>query len=344
MTEAGISFREFVEGAAGHLPYPYQERIAHEGLPELLKVPTGAGKTLAATLPWLYWRRFHQDQTVRASTPHWLVFVLPMRVLVEQTYAVVRGWLQAAGLEEIVGLYSVMGGEAAGPGDGAAHHQVLVDAGEDLAPSDSRRPDRRRIRPTSLRRQEPDTPVGSVGVVVGGVSGEDPVKVAPTKDQGPIEQLLAHHPARSRSKPLVKMPLRARRLHGLDIDLVVECLELTDEPVGVPFWVVAAEVVGSQVDQGLVSVRHVVGGHQDRVADFDGRLARASAALQPGMLGPAVLPHSLPQDVGHCRRPGRDPRGGWRGARTDLGRRPGEPGASGGSKGPGRGGPEPGPA
>jgi len=48
---------------------------------------------------------------VRASTPHWLVFVLPMRVLVEQTYAVVRGWLQAAGLEEIVGLYSVMGGE-----------------------------------------------------------------------------------------------------------------------------------------------------------------------------------------------------------------------------------------
>jgi CRISPR-associated endonuclease/helicase Cas3 len=111
VTEAGVSFLDLTQRAAGFPPYPYQERIAHEGLPELLKVPTGAGKTLAAVLPWLHRRRFHPELAVRASTPHWLVFVLPMRVLVEQTYDVVRGWLRAAGLEETVGLYSVMGGE-----------------------------------------------------------------------------------------------------------------------------------------------------------------------------------------------------------------------------------------
>jgi len=75
-----------------------------------------------------------------------------------------------------------------------------------------------------------------------GDGGPLPVDVAP-----PQREELALPGAGARSKPLVKMPLRARRLHGLDIDLVVECLELTDEPVGVPFWVVAAEVVGSQV-------------------------------------------------------------------------------------------------
>ena len=75
--------------------------------------------------------------------------------------------------------------------------QVLVDAGEDLAPSDSRRPDRRRVRPASLRRREPETPAGSVGIVMGGISGKDPVKVAPRKEEGPVQDLGANgpHPA-----------------------------------------------------------------------------------------------------------------------------------------------------
>ncbi|CAN5325261.1 CRISPR-associated helicase/endonuclease Cas3 [soil metagenome] len=104
-------FEGLVERASGHAPYPYQRRIAEDGLPELLRVPTGAGKTLAATLPWLYRRRFHPDPNVRASTPHWLVFVLPMRVLVEQTRDAVARWLEAAGLAKSVGLHIVMGGE-----------------------------------------------------------------------------------------------------------------------------------------------------------------------------------------------------------------------------------------
>lgn len=50
MTEAGFSFREFVEGAEGYLSYPHQERIAHEGLPELLSVP--AGPHASAAFPY----------------------------------------------------------------------------------------------------------------------------------------------------------------------------------------------------------------------------------------------------------------------------------------------------
>lgn len=105
------TFADLVRRATGHDPYPYQQRVADRGLPELLRVPTGAGKTLAATLPWLYRRRLHPDPTVHRSTPHWLVLVLPMRVLVEQTVAEVGRWLSRLDLSESVGLHLLMGGE-----------------------------------------------------------------------------------------------------------------------------------------------------------------------------------------------------------------------------------------
>lgn len=108
-----MTFDEFVATAAGagvHA-YEYQRSIAEHGFPELLAVPTGAGKTMAAVLPWLYRRRFHPDPLVRVSTPRWLVFVLPMRVLVEQTTAVTRGWLDNLGLSDDVICEVLMGGE-----------------------------------------------------------------------------------------------------------------------------------------------------------------------------------------------------------------------------------------
>lgn len=103
------SFANWVMTATGHEPYPYQSRLAENGLPDVLRVPTGAGKTLAAVLPWLYRRTRHSDPAVRAATPRWLVFVLPQRALVEQTVRVVSGWLEA--LESGVPVHVLMGGE-----------------------------------------------------------------------------------------------------------------------------------------------------------------------------------------------------------------------------------------
>jgi len=60
-------------------PYNWQVRIAIDGLPEVLPVPTGLGKTEGAVLAWA-WRRFRG-----LNEPQHLVYCLPMRSLVRQT-------------------------------------------------------------------------------------------------------------------------------------------------------------------------------------------------------------------------------------------------------------------
>ena len=110
----GGTFDDLFRAAMGEpsaRPYPYQERLAVEGLPELLRVPTGAGKTAAAVLPWLWRRLQHPDPGVRAAEARWLVFVLPLRSLVEQTEGEVKGWLKGAGLAGAVGVHVLLGGE-----------------------------------------------------------------------------------------------------------------------------------------------------------------------------------------------------------------------------------------
>lgn len=104
------SFTQLVQGATGHAPYRWQTRVAEGGLPDLVAVETGAGKTAGAVLGWLWRRHFHSDPAVRAATPHWLVYCLPMRVLVEQVEAAVRTWLQALGLQHDVGVHVALGG------------------------------------------------------------------------------------------------------------------------------------------------------------------------------------------------------------------------------------------
>ncbi|MFB2838171.1 CRISPR-associated helicase Cas3' [Floridanema evergladense] len=77
-------------------PFPYQERLATASeLPILLNVPTGAGKTAAVVLSWL-WRRRYGDEEIRKRTPRRLVYCLPMRTLVEQTEAEVQRWVNKA--------------------------------------------------------------------------------------------------------------------------------------------------------------------------------------------------------------------------------------------------------
>jgi CRISPR-associated endonuclease/helicase Cas3 len=92
------AFRAFFKQATEVTPYPYQERLAlSEPLPQLLNIPTGLGKTAAVILAWL-WRRRFAAKAVRAATPRRLVYCLPMRVLVEQTFNNARQWLNSLAL------------------------------------------------------------------------------------------------------------------------------------------------------------------------------------------------------------------------------------------------------
>lgn len=95
----------------GRSPFSYQLRLAEEGWPETLVVPTGFGKTAAVLGAWL-WKVARGD----AKTPRRLVYCLPMRTLVEQTEAVAGAWIAAAkrhlGLE--VRMHVLMGGRSEG--------------------------------------------------------------------------------------------------------------------------------------------------------------------------------------------------------------------------------------
>ena len=102
----------FAKAADGNAPYPYQVQFAEEvETPELLRAPTGAGKTEAVILGWLYRRFEHPDSVVRESTPTRLIYCLPMRTLVEQTASRARTWLGNLGWSDRVGLTVLMGGE-----------------------------------------------------------------------------------------------------------------------------------------------------------------------------------------------------------------------------------------
>lgn len=100
-------------------PYSYQQRLAIDSWPDLLDVPTGMGKTAAATLAWLWkrgWREGGRHGEADAATPRHLVWCLPMRVLVEQTRDNIVGWLRSIGVHGATGggkvsVHVLMGGE-----------------------------------------------------------------------------------------------------------------------------------------------------------------------------------------------------------------------------------------
>ena len=96
----------FQKAAGGAAPYPYQAALGENGLPALLRVPTGAGKTEAVALAWLYGRRERPKET-----PRRLVYCLPMRALVEQTVERVEKWLDNLDMADEVGVVTLMGGE-----------------------------------------------------------------------------------------------------------------------------------------------------------------------------------------------------------------------------------------
>ena len=107
-----MNFTEFFGKATAWPPYHYQQELAlGADLPSLLRVPTGAGKTEAAVLGWLYRRFEHPDYKVRDATPRRLVYCLPMRTLVEQTVCRIERWLDNLSLTGLVGVVVLMGGE-----------------------------------------------------------------------------------------------------------------------------------------------------------------------------------------------------------------------------------------
>jgi len=90
--------RMFHTATNGKQPFPFQIKLAEsEAFPQLIQIPTGAGKTAAVILAWL-WRRRFGAEAVRNSTPRRLVYCLPMRVLVEQTRDNAIMWLRRLGL------------------------------------------------------------------------------------------------------------------------------------------------------------------------------------------------------------------------------------------------------
>ena len=106
-------FDEFFRTATGYWPHGYQARIARNGLPAVVKAPTGTGKT-GVILAWL-WRRLSEEH--RDATPRRLVYALPQRSLVEQVAGEARKWLANLQLSDEVALHVVMGGRGETQGD-----------------------------------------------------------------------------------------------------------------------------------------------------------------------------------------------------------------------------------
>lgn len=115
------SYATWFQAHATHPPHAWQEELARDPrcADRLIRVPTGLGKTLGVLGAWTYHRLVRGDPT----WPRRLVLCLPMRVLVEQTEAVVREWLDKLGRlwtqtaqrpePGQVGVHRLLGGAAA---------------------------------------------------------------------------------------------------------------------------------------------------------------------------------------------------------------------------------------
>src|SRR5436189_1785796 len=127
-----MEFDTFFEKATKDRPFPYQHRLATDpSLPQLIDVPTGAGKTAAVILAWL-WRRHYADDETRKATPRRLIYCLPMRVLVEQTEAAAKTWLKNLGPEKKVCVHVLMGGEEAEDWDVHPERDAILIGTQDM--------------------------------------------------------------------------------------------------------------------------------------------------------------------------------------------------------------------
>ncbi|MCL6547721.1 MAG: CRISPR-associated helicase Cas3' [Alicyclobacillus sp.] len=99
--------------ATGFAPYDYQCRLARQpGWPRVVRVPTGAGKTAAILLAWV-WKSLYSPEEVRRCTPGRLIYCLPQRTLVQQTEAAARAWIDRLNLADQLQVHVLMGGHIA---------------------------------------------------------------------------------------------------------------------------------------------------------------------------------------------------------------------------------------
>ncbi len=119
-------FGDWFKSTTNRSPFPYQQALAEsECLPDILNVMTGAGKTLAIIMAWLWRSLYHSNLEVRKTTPRKLIIVLPMRTLVEQTVDVAKKYLKKAGLEEIK-VYMLMGGAIDNDWELHPEHRAII--------------------------------------------------------------------------------------------------------------------------------------------------------------------------------------------------------------------------
>ena len=102
-------FSAFFARATGFArPYDWQIRVAVDGLPQILPVPTGLGKTEGVVLAWA-WRRLRAQY----DEPVHLVYCLPMRSLVRQTVERIGRCFEALAIDggvPPVSVHRLMGG------------------------------------------------------------------------------------------------------------------------------------------------------------------------------------------------------------------------------------------
>lgn len=107
------TFDAMFRAATGFGPHGYQARIAQSGLPDVVRAPTGTGKT-GIILAWL-WRQRSDEH--KDATPRRLVYALPQRTLVDQVANQARTWLENLKLTDDIALHVVMGGRGESQGE-----------------------------------------------------------------------------------------------------------------------------------------------------------------------------------------------------------------------------------
>ncbi|MCA9188082.1 MAG: CRISPR-associated helicase Cas3', partial [Planctomycetales bacterium] len=90
------------------IPHPWQLELAASDCcrNRLVRIPTGLGKTLGVLLAWAYHRLERCDE----RWPRRLIWCLPMRTLVEQTFDEARSILKSAGFDSMASVNMLMGG------------------------------------------------------------------------------------------------------------------------------------------------------------------------------------------------------------------------------------------